>query len=75
MNPMDMIKMLMSKNKSPKDIINNMIKGNSNPMITNLIEMAEKGNNQGIEEFARNIFNEKGRNFDEEFANFMKQIR
>ena len=56
-------------------MIMNMLGKNSNPMISNLIEMAEKGDNQGIENFARNLFKEKGKNFDDEFANFMKQVK
>lgn len=76
MNPIDMLKVIMNKNKNPKDIIKNvMLKGNSNPMITNLIDMAEKGNNKGVEQFARNIFKEKGKDFDKEFEDFMNQIR
>ena len=76
MNPIDMLKVIMNKNKNPKDIIKNVIlKDNYNPMITNLIDMAEKGNNKGVEQFARNIFKEKGKDFDKEFEDFMNQIR
>lgn len=76
MNPIDMLKVIMNKNKNPEDIIKNVIlKNNSNPMITNLIDMAEKGNNKGVEQFARNIFKEKGKDFDKEFEDFMNQIR
>lgn len=75
MNPMDMMKTLMNNGGSPQQMIMNMIGKNSNPMINNLMSMAQKGDTQGIENFARNIFNEKGKNFDEEFANFMKQVK
>lgn len=76
MNPIDMLKVIMNKNKNPEEIIKNVIlKNNSNPMITNLIDMAEKGNNKGVEQFARNIFKEKGKDFDKEFEDFMNQIR
>lgn len=75
MNPMEMMKVFMNKGGSPQQMIMNMLGKNSNPMISNLIEMAEKGDNQGIENFARNLFKEKGKNFDDEFANFMKQVK
>lgn len=76
MNPMSMFKMFMSKNKDPKEILKNyMLQDNSNPMLKNLIEMVENGNTKGVEQFARNLFEEKGKSFDEEFANFMNQIR
>lgn len=73
-NPMQMMNMLRSV-KNPKDAVMNMMKTNSNPMIKNLVEMAEKGNTEGIENFARNIFKEQGRNFDEEFGEFRKNFK
>lgn len=41
-----------------------------NPMITNLINMIKSGNPQGVETFARNLFKERGRDFDKEFNDF-----
>lgn len=61
--------------KSPKDAVINMIKTNNNPMIKNLVEMAEKGQNDKIEEFARNLFREQNRDFDQEFGEFMKNFK
>lgn len=74
-NPIEMIKGLMSKGESPQQMITNMISQNSNPMIQNLMKMAQSGNSQEVENFARNICKEKGIDFDKEFSNFMKQIR
>lgn len=61
--------------KSPKDAVINMIKTNNNPMVKNLVEMAEKGQNDKIEEFARNLFREQNRDFDQEFGEFMKNFK
>lgn len=74
-NPIEMIKGLMSKGESPQQMISNMISQNSNPMMQNLTKMAQSGNSQEVENFARNICKEKGIDFDKEFSNFMKQIR
>lgn len=74
-NPIEMIKGLMSKGESPQQMITNMISQNSNPMMQNLMKMAQSGNSQEVENFARNICKEKGIDFDKEFSNFMKQIR
>lgn len=74
-NPIEMIKGLMSKGESPQQMISNMISQNSNPMMQNLMKMAQSGNSQEVENFARNICKEKGIDFDKEFSNFMKQIR
>lgn len=70
MNPMEIIKSFLTKGLTPKGIVKSMV-GN-NPIFNNLIEMAEKGNNQGVEEFARNMLKERGLDFDKEMAN-MKQ--
>ena len=61
--------------KNPKDVVINMIKSNNNPMVKNLVEMAEKGDNQGVENFARNLYAQQGRNFDEEFKDFMNNFK
>ena len=74
-NPIEMIKGLMSKGESPQQMITNMISQNSNPIMQNLMQMAQKGNSKEVEDFARNICKERGIDFDREFSNFMKQIR
>lgn len=73
-NPMQVINMIKSM-KSPKDAVISMIKTNNNPMIKNLVEMAEKGDTKGVENFARNIFKEQGRDFDTEMNDFMKNFK
>lgn len=60
---MDRLKMLM------------MNKLNNNPMFRDLIQKAQRGDKQSIENFARNICKERGIDFDKEFANFMSNFR
>lgn len=62
-------------NNNPQSIINKIITQNSNPVINNLIKMAQKGDVKGVENFARNLFKEKGRNFDKEFAEFKNNFK
>ena len=73
-NPLQFINMLKSI-KNPKQAVINMIKSNNNPMFKNLVEMAEKGDTKGVENFARNILKEQGRDFDSEMNNFMKNFK
>ena len=73
-NPMQFMNMLRSI-KNPKEAVISMVKSNNNPMIKNLVEMAEKGNTEGVENFARNIFKEQGRDFDKEFVEFTKNFK
>lgn len=71
MSPMEFIKGI----KNPEQFIMNTMKQNSNPMINELMQMAKQGNTKGIETFARNVFQQQGRDFDKEFSNFMRQIK
>jgi hypothetical protein len=73
-NPMQFMNMLKGI-KNPKDAVINMIKTNNNPMVKNLVEMAEKGDSQGVENFARNMLKEQGRDFDAEMNEFMKSFK
>lgn len=68
MNPTNFIKNYMLKGMTPKGIVKQM--AGNNPMLSNLINMAEKGDNQGVENFARNLLKDRGLNYDEEFKKF-----
>ena len=69
MNPINMLKGMMG-NMNPRNIVMNMLKNNPNPIFANLIEMANKNDVKGLENFARNYMKEQGKDFDKEFNNF-----
>ena len=69
MNPLNMIKGMMG-NMNPKNIVMNMLKNNTNPIFANLIEMANKNDVKGLEQFARNYMKDNGRDYDKEFNDF-----
>lgn len=71
-NPINFIKNLLA-NANPQTIAMKMINGN--PVLGNLAQMAEKGDEKGIENFARNLFKEKGKDFDKEFSDFMNNFK
>ena len=77
MNPMAMMQQMFGKGSNPQQIVQGMLKvmGRNNPMIDNLIGMAQAGNNGNVEEFARNIMRENGRDFDKEFGEFMSNFK
>jgi hypothetical protein len=72
-NPIEYIKNVI-KNPNISQILTKMV-GNNNPMMNNLINMASKGDKQGVEAFARNLFKGQGRDFDKEFADFMGEFK
>lgn len=47
----------------------------NNPILKNLIELANNGKKIDVETIAKNLCKERGINFDEEFANFTKQFK
>lgn len=73
MNPMNFIKNYMLKGLTPKGIVKQL--AGNNPILGNLINMAEKGDNQGVENFARNVLKERGMDFDKEFSTFKETFK
>lgn len=72
MNPLNIFQMMKSGN--PQQFLQQMMGNNqimSNPLMKNTIEMAQKGDMQGIEQMARNLCKEKGLNADD----VMNQIK
>lgn len=65
-NPLDLIQLI----KNPKQYVMNMAKQTPNPMLNNLVQMAEKNDMKSLESFARNMFKEQGQNYDEIAAMF-----
>lgn len=56
--------------KNPQQFIQQMMGNNQimrNPMIQNVMQMAQQGNMRGVEQMARNLCKEKGLNADEVF--------
>ena len=57
-----------------KQIVMGMLKNNSNPIFANLVNLAEQNNTKELENFARNYCKEQGKNYDEEFNNFINKM-
>lgn len=74
MNPLNMIKG-MTGISNPKDIVMKLLSQNNNPIFNNLIEMANKGDTKGVENFARNYMKSQGKDFDQEFNNFKDMFK
>ena len=73
MNPFQMLGAM----KNPQAFIQQMMNNSQvmrNPIAKNIIDMAQKGDVEGIEQMGRNIAKEKGIDFDKEFSNFKKQF-
>lgn len=73
-NPMQIMQLLKGI-KNPKETVFQLLKGNNNPIMKNLVEMAEKGDKEGVETFARNLYAQQGKDFDKDFSEFMNNFK
>lgn len=73
MNPVNIIKQYMMKGFTPKGILQQM--NISNPILSNVIGMAQNGDIKGVENFARNICKQRGLDFDTEFSKFKNTLK
>lgn len=73
MNPMNIIKQYMLQGLSPQNILSKM--NINNPILSNVMTMAQKGDTKGVETFARNICKQKGLDFDTEFNKFKNNLK
>ena len=75
-NPLITIKNYIRQQGSPKELLLNFMQQNKqNPVINNLIKAAQSGNYDKVENFARNMFKEQGRDLDAELNQFKNQFR
>ena len=75
MNPMQLMGLL--KGKNPHEMAMSMIK-NSNindPMINQLLQLAQSGDINSMNKIAENFFKGQGLDFNNEFNNFMSMLK
>lgn len=72
-NPLSFVQMF----RNPQTFIQNMMNNSQamqNPILKNALEMAQKGDKQGVEELARNLCKEKNVNPDEAINKIKSQF-
>jgi hypothetical protein len=72
-NPMMLIQMI-KQGKNPQQLMMSVLEGSASmsPVGANLLQLAKNNDTQGIEKFARNVFQSRGLDYDKEF-NLLKQ--
>lgn len=73
-NGFQLIQMIKGGN-NPQQLVMSILqqRAQESPMYANLLQLAQGGDQKGLEQIARNLAKERGMDFDKEFANF-KQI-
>jgi len=66
----------IKQSMNPSQVIINMMEERvkENPLYANLLELARNNQTQEIEGVVRNIFKEKGYDYDKEFNNFKHNL-
>lgn len=68
---------MVNKQSNPQEFVMNMLqeRAGQNPVFSNLVDMVQKGDTNGIETVVRNIAQERGIDFDKEFNSFKQMFR
>lgn len=74
-NPLMFLKMMNGMH--PKEFLMNIMQSQmpNNPVINNMVNLANNGDKSGVENVARNLFKERGIDFDKEFTSFMSNFK
>lgn len=75
MNPMQVMQFIRNSG-NPRQMMMNMLEQQSgnNPMMANLLNLAKQNKTSDIEQIARNMLKEQGKDYDKEFANFKRMF-
>lgn len=73
-NPMQILQFIKASGNPQKFMLNMLQQQGNNPIMANLIQMAQANDEKGIENFARNLMKEQGLDFDKEFNTFKKNL-
>lgn len=72
-NPFQLIQMIKG-GMNPQQLIMSIMQNNNNPILQNAMNLAQNGNAAALQNLARNLAQQKGLNFDEEFARFKSSL-
>lgn len=75
LNPLTLISLL--KGGNPQVVAQQLFQNNfpSNPNMQSLMQMAQKGDSRGVQQFAQNYFNQMGKDLNTELNNFIQLIQ
>lgn len=76
LTPVDLVQMIKSGANPQQLVIKVMENGmtQNNPVMANLLDLAKHNRGDEIERVARNLYKERGLDFDKEFNNFKKNL-
>ena len=72
-DPRQLIQLIKNGN-NPQQLLMSVLQQNNNPILKNAMNLFQQGNTSGLQMIARNLANQKGLDFDTQFANFKKNF-
>lgn len=72
-DPRQLIQLIKNGN-NPQQLLMSVLQQNNNPILKNAMSLFQQGNTSGLQMIARNLANQKGLDFDTQFANFKKNF-
>ena len=75
LNPMALISLL--KGGNPQQVATQIIQNNfpNDPMMQNLLQLGQKGDINGLQQFAQEFLGKQGKDFNTEMNNLMDSIK
>ena len=73
-NPFQLIQMIKSGN-NPQQLLSSVLQNSNNPILNNAMNLAKGGNASALQQIARNLAQQRGINFDQQFANFKNNFK
>ena len=75
-NPIMQFMQMVKSGSNPQTLMLNLLEqqAGKSPIGQNLIKLAKNNDTQGIEQIARNLCEQRGLDFDKEFAAFKQQL-
>lgn len=75
-NPMQLLQMIKG-GSNPQQLIMSVLdqQAQQNPIYANIMKLAKDQDSAGLEKIARNLAQERGIDFDKEFANFKQNFK
>lgn len=75
-NPMQLLQMIKG-GSNPQQLVMSVLtqQAQTNPMLSNVMQLAQSKDTAGLEKIARNLAQERGIDFDKEFANFKQMFK
>lgn len=76
MNQLQLMAQLL-RGRNPEEIVMQYMQNTpiNDPRITSLVQYAQSGNSTELVNLARQMFQQQGRNLDNEFSNFMNMLK